>query len=115
MGRQAEAEQWNTLCPGAPLFGSKQFPAVGPQGTCPSHHADGQRLLFHSNVTTVLPLPKSVLTHAELAVPARMTVGEETDKTEGISCFINVAGCWLVCIGQHWKHLIFQSVLMFLT
>ena len=94
----AEVEHWGMPCPGAPLFGSRQLPAICPQGTCPSHHAAGQILLFHSNVATVFPLPKPVLTYAELAVSAGMTVDEETDKTEVISWLINVVGCWLVCI-----------------
>ena len=93
----AEVEHWGMPCPGAPLFGSRQLPAICPQGTYPSHHAAGQRLLFHSNVATVFPLPKSVLTYAELAASAGMTVDEET-KTVGISWLINVVGCWLVCI-----------------
>jgi len=98
MKGQAEEEQWGMQCPGVPLFGSKLSPATCQQGTCPSYHVAGQSLLFHSNVAVVLPLSKCVLTHAELAVSAGMMADEETGRTEGISCFINVAGCWSLCI-----------------
>lgn len=93
-------QKWNTgACHAQEVFFySEQFPIICPQGTCPSHHAADQRLLICSKVTTVLPLPKSVLIHAEPAVSAGIMVDEETGKTEGVSRFINVAGCCLLYI-----------------
>lgn len=98
-----------------------EFLCLAPRGSLPfthrahlSHHAAGQKLLFHRNVATVLPLPKSVLTHAELVISAGIMVNERTDKTEGISWFIKVAGFPLYA-SHSTRNLIFQLVLKFLT
>lgn len=82
-------EHWGVLCPGATLLAhmgtAKLSLAICPCGMCAAHHTAGQRLLFHSSAAMVLPLPKHVLTHAELLVSTGMMVDEEPAKTEGIS------------------------------